>query len=135
MKMTAYVAAGVLIAIGLVLRNTTVAVAGASVFMLVEVVRLGFDYKEARAYRQGTWTPGDKTAIEKATGVVRGMVFWGGIIASMVREVPAVAGILWFGVIACWLVAGWIVKFVADIPVRMGYGGWRVYRPRGRRRR
>lgn len=135
MKLAAYIGAGTLITVGLSVRSALVAIVGACLFMLAEVAQLFYDYKEAQAYRQGTWEQQGETKIEKATGFVRGTVFWGGIIASMLREVPVVAGILWFGVIACWLLAGWIVKFVAAIPLRMGYGGWKVYRPKTRRRR
>ena len=52
----------------------------------------------------------------------------GGLVLAMGGSTSGL--IIWVGTIVSYLIAGIITREVADIPVQMSYGGWKVNRRR-----
>ncbi len=121
--------------------NELFAIAGALLYILMEVFELILRYRDAKLFRAGSWEPNEKKSlIEHLAAWLRGLLALGGLLLMMGLEKESngfsvSGGIIWIGTIVCWLIAGWIVRYVARIPLRMGYGGWHVHRPRNRRKR
>lgn len=126
MKLALYCLAGALIVLGFLIPGVKLPIVGASIFLLVEVAQLFRDYQESKAYRNGNWEPKEETRSNGAIEWARGIVLYGGIFASLVQGVGEAAAILWFGIIACWIIAGLIVQVVGGVPLRMTHGGWKV---------
>ncbi len=121
--------------------NERFAIVGALLYISMELFELILEYRDAKMFRAGSWEPNEKKSlVEHLAAWVRGLLLFGGLLLMMGAEKESngfsvSGGIIWIGTIVCWLIAGWIVRDVAGIPVRMGYGGWRVHRPRNRRKR
>lgn len=107
----------------------------ACLFLVIEVVGLVECYKAAKAYGGGTEKPEpepEKGALDKAASALRGVIIFAGMILCAAQN--AAGMIIWIGVIVCWFASGVIVEHVADIPLKMTYGGWKVDRKRRRRK-
>ena len=116
------------------------AIAGALLYFSMEIFELALEYHDAKLFRAGVWELNEnKSVIEHLAAWLRGLLLFGGLFLMLGLEKErngfSISGaIIWIGTIVCWLIAGWIVREVAGVPVRMGYGGWRVHRTRNRRR-
>lgn len=100
-------------------------------YIFIELIGLIRVYRDAKSYREGEWLENTNTAI---TGHI---VYWlktlivlGGLYLILDYEKSLLSGaIIWIGTIACYFVAGVITSNVANLPLRMGYGGWHIKRP------
>jgi hypothetical protein len=134
-----------LLAYALVTRQAIIATVGAIVYVLGLAIGLRATVRAARAYRAGVeivWSQaGPRGLTEHITSALNGAILFGGLIAFMIggddgdRGVFRAGAIIWIGGIAIWFISGIIVREVAGIPLRMGYGGWHIYRPRRGRSR
>ena len=129
-------------AVSWALNNRNVAIAGIIIFFLGELADLVWLYRSSRFYREGRDEEWDKELTKKQkiiNGVWNWFPFvafiWAAIGGANKNEAMAISGIMpYFGRIVAYLIGGFIVQFIADIPLRMGYGGWKVDRYRRRRR-
>jgi hypothetical protein len=143
-RLAAMVASAGLLACAVVMRQVIFATVGAILFVLGSALQLVVVFDASKRYRAGA---SDVWADEKARGIADRIAYWIGAGILLAGLVGTVAGskngggtffvpgaIIWLGAIAVWVISGVIVREVAGIPLRMGYGGWHVYR-RGRRNR
>lgn len=141
MKLASLLLSAGLLAFGAVKGSDPFMIAGAALFILTEAADLVATYRAAKSFRDGTWEPEAKeSATETAASWLRGLIILAGLWNSIglqdkVSGLTISGGIIWFGTIICWIISGWLARYVAGIPVKMGYGGWYVHRPRGSRRR
>jgi Ca2+/Na+ antiporter len=42
--------------------------------------------------------------------------------------------IIWVGIVVIYFISGIVIREVANIPLRMSYGGWKIYYPKKRKR-
>jgi hypothetical protein len=100
-------------------------------FILLEVIDLVSEYRETKSFRAGTWEPTEKkSTVITLSKWLRGLLLYAGLFLMLAGYMAGV--VIWVGTIICWFCAGIIAREVAGIPIRMGYGGWKVYRPRRR---
>jgi len=109
---------------GLLTGNELLAIAGAILFLIFELLDLSVEYKEAKLFRAGKWNPNEKRHILDVVvhRFGQGMVLTGLVLTVFQRTSGM---IMWVGTIICYLISGWIAQHVAGIPLEMGYGGWR----------
>jgi len=140
-----------LLAFGLSMRDELCAIAGAVVYISVEIVSLVCIYRAAKLYRvensvrhepQETPEPNDKhDVIEHLARWLRGLILFAGLFLLIMGKENngygyAVLGIIiWGGSIVGWFLSGFILREVGGMPLRMGYGGWHFHIPRNRRHR
>lgn len=120
------------------------AVVGAVLFLLGGALQVIDLFDASKRYRAGATDIGPN---ERPRGIadriadwIGGVILFAGLAAFAARGkydrgvffVPG--AIIWIGSIAIWVVSGVIARDVAGIPLRMGYGGWHIYRPRRRRK-
>ncbi len=143
MRLAALITSAGLLAYAFVAHQASMAIVGAIVYVLGSALGLRAMYRAAKAHQAGVedaWTRDVHRALTaRIANVLNGVILFGGLIAFMLggdghdRALFLVGGIIWLGGIAIWFVAGVIVREVAGIPLRMGYGGWQVGRPRSGR--
>jgi hypothetical protein len=132
-----------LLAYGWLTPNPIFAKVGAIIYLLMSAFSLIGTYQASKQYRNGEWEPENKkqTMIQILSRVLELTILFVGLFAMMIGQQDdkrglLVAGIIiWVGNILVWLISGFIAQSVAGIPLRMTYGGWKVYRPHRRRRK
>ncbi|HEU0143206.1 MAG TPA: hypothetical protein VFQ47_00330 [Nitrososphaera sp.] len=133
-KLIALLVAAALLIFGAVSGNQWSAIAGASLYISSEIIDLVLEYHAAKLFSEGTWEPNERKSIgETLSKWIRNLLLFSGLFLALGGSIAGI--IIWVGSIICWFVAGVIAREVAGIPVRMGYGGWKIYRPRKRRTR
>jgi protein-S-isoprenylcysteine O-methyltransferase Ste14 len=133
-KLIVLLVAASLLITGAVNVNQWAAIAGALLYISLEIIDLVLEYRAAKLFREGAWEPNEgKSIAETLSKWIRNLLLFSGLFLMLGGYIAGV--IIWVGSIICWFVAGVIAREVAGIPVRMGYGGWKVYRPRKRRTR
>ena len=142
-RLAALIASVGLLAFALIAHHAIMAIVGASVYVLGSAIGLRATYCTARAFQAGVAdempAPGPRSLTEHLGSVLNGVILFGGLIAFIIggdgHDSPLFlpGAIIWLGGVAIWFVAGIIVREVAGIPLRMGYGGWRVEGPRAGR--
>jgi hypothetical protein len=142
-KLILLLLSAILLACGLLIKTEMVAVSGAIIFVLALAIGLMQITKDSKLYSQ------DKFQIEKQEGVentihkiskwIEGIVFISivlGILFFQDNETLKICGgIMWFGSIIVWVLAGTIVSWITNIPLRFGYGGWEIDRKKNRRKK
>jgi hypothetical protein len=133
-KLIVLLAAASPLIFGVVNVSQWAAMAGALLYISLEMIDLVLEYRSAKLFHEGVWEPNDRKSIaETLSKWVRNLLLFSGLFLMLGGYIAGV--IIWVGPIICWIAAGVIAREVAGIPVRMGYGGWKVYRPRKRRTR
>ncbi len=133
-----------LLACAVVTGQVIFATVGAILFVLGSGLQLVRVFDASKKYRAGA---SEVWADEKPRGIADRIAYWIGAVILLASLAGTAMGskdgegaffvpgaIIWLGAIAVWVISGVIVREVAGIPLRMGYGGWHVYR-RGRRNR
>jgi hypothetical protein len=106
--------------------------AGAILFISIQLVDLVEDYRFAKRFRNGNWEPSEEKKWAARVAVwVTGLIQIGALV--LVQEsrkgaefLGGAGAIIWVGTIAGYLISGWIAREVGGLPLRMGYGGWRI---------
>ena len=141
MKLTAFLICAALIIFGLIKGGEPFILAGAVVYLSLEVIDLVILYRSAKLFRTGQWEPNEKKRTpDRIAQIIRNLILFAGLIGTVTlrdkTNAYAISGaMIWIGTIVCWLIAGWITKGVAGMPLKMGYGGWSVDRSEKRRNR
>jgi type IV secretory pathway TrbL component len=140
-KLAAYFTSVALIAFGVVRGGEPFTLAGASIFISTEIINLAYVYRAAKLFRGGQRDLNEgKSVSARIARVLRGSIICAGLIGVMMGQGEESSGFttsawtIWGGTIICFLVNGWIVREVAGIPLRMGYGEWYVARSRKARK-
>ncbi|MGH9755608.1 MAG: hypothetical protein ACREA2_22740 [Blastocatellia bacterium] len=133
LKLTIYIAIIGIFTHGLRSKSEVIPKIAAYLFLVAEVVRLVTCYREAKAYRTGTWEPKSKGWLEKAASLLRNIIIIGGLLLCL--DWNTVGIIIWCGFLVSYIASGVITERVACIPVKMTYGGWAADRKRRSRRK
>ena len=137
----------ILIAYGWIAGHESVAIAGAILFVITSAVRgLISTVRDSRIYRRGqsaelnSGSEGMHKVVVRLNGLtsfVGMLVFMAGV-QFEVQQIIWPGAVLWVGSFSQFLIFGWIIRGMTGIPLRVGYLGWYVQKPRrnrGRRRR
>jgi len=120
------------------------ALIGAFLFILTYSFELVAIYHDSKLYSKGIDKEGDEKEKKKISKILEkwlsGLIVISGLIAFCIgkdnqNNIFLTGGIIWIGTIVIWFISGIIVKEVTGIPLRMGYGGWYIHRPRKKQRR
>jgi hypothetical protein len=126
-----------------VTQNVTVMWVGLGIFLTSEIASVVEMYFSARFYREGRdekWNK-EKSTSEKWVETTWDWLPSFGLVLIVVaaaskNETIGMFGItLYFCRIVSYFIMGLIAEYVAGIPQRMTYGGWKIDRYRGRYRR
>lgn len=86
--------------------------------------------KDSLRYRAGHFNEEiiDKKLIDNIITTIEGLFILISLIAIYSEhELFKTPGmIIWFGSLSIWILSGIIVSIIADIPLKMGYGGWYI---------
>ena len=141
MKLATIILSASLIIFGLIKGGEPFAIAGAVIYLSLEVIDLVLLYRSAKLSRTGQREPNEKKGTsDRIVQIIRYLILFAGLIGTVALKDRTngytIAGaIIWIGAVFCWLIAGWIISAIAGIPLQMGYGGWYVKRSKKRRKR
>lgn len=141
-KLIAQLSSASLLFVGLISQSLELAVGGAVIHALMSLAHLFSVHKAAKLLRTGSAALEEKITLPtRIGGWIEGSITLTGLLLVVIthRErdsMYAIPGwIIWGTALFAWLAAGMIARHVGGIPLRMGYGGWTVHRPRSRRPR
>jgi hypothetical protein len=140
-KFAMMVTSAALLALSVVAWEPTIAAGGAVLFVAGLAADLRVVVIASRAYRAGAEDPWGSSSTDGVADGLQGWITIAGLCLLFVglKDTTghfALAGmIIWFSGIAAYFIFGVIGRHIAGIPLRMGYGGWYVHRPRKKRRR
>jgi len=141
MKLALLLLSSGLLITGLINDSQSILVTGAILFMPTQLINLVWIYRSSKQYKTNV----DQIELSEKNNFLdtlskwlEGIItFFGLIIMAIGIEYGHglfVAGaIIWIGVIVTYFLAGTIIRHVTGMPLRMGYGGWHIYRRRRRR--
>ena len=107
---------------------------GASLYFLVLLFDFVVIIISARKYKKGI--PLDKLSESKIVNIGQGVLvtfiqFSGMFLMFSDNNLLFLSGvIIWPGTLLFYLLSGWIARDYLNIPIRMGYGGWKAYNPK-----
>lgn len=135
----------ILILYGWSIKNQLVSIIGAIVFLcalfinLYRTYLLSKEFKNKKDDGEISIQEKDNTTSKIERGI-EGIITIASLIGTVVFQdaekiyfYPPL--IIWVGIVVTYFLSGIIIKEVANIPLRMSYGGWKIYYPKTRRRK
>jgi len=127
------------------LKDQLVSIIGAIVFLCSLLIKLYNTYLLSKEYRnmkdkEEVFIQEKCNVILKIERGIEGTITIASLIGAVVFQdsdriyfYPPL--IIWVGIIVTYFLSGIIVSEIANIPLRMTYGGWKVYYPKRKRRK
>lgn len=146
-RIPAYLLSIGFLAYGWTVGNVAFAVVGACFYLLPLVLLLVDLARSCRVYRATKRVDIDERHPFPGTvgGILNALILFSGLGAlcygapkfdDRFEDVFAIPGmIIVFGTMLVWLVSGWIIRWVARIPLKSGYGSWYWHTAFGRRQK
>lgn len=127
-----YVTSLLLIICGLSLHNEVINMIGAGLYISADILHTVQAYTASKQYRSGKWDS-SQSLPEKIIPWVRTPILLGGMLTLFAGSISG--PVIYFATVILWAIDGIIINMIADIPMRMTYGGWKPDRRRRRKRR
>ncbi len=125
-----------LLIFGFLNKNQLILITGAVCFILIQTATLVWIYRSSKQYRTNPnqiESQNKRKFVDIFSKIIENIIIFSGLIAMIIDNENEhglfVAGaIIWIGIIVIYFLGGVIIRCVTGIPLRMGYGGWYVYR-------
>lgn len=143
LELACLILSAALLSCALATRVLLVGILGGCLFSCASLVGLYGTYRVAKAYTP-TFLPDDspgRKRVRRIINILGGTICIAGLVALVVGNgshshgIQTVGAIVWGSAIGAHVVAGPIVGWVTNLPIRHGYGGWEISHPKRRSRR
>ena len=92
MKLTAFLGCAALIIFGLIKGGEPFTIAGAIVYLSLEVADLVLLYRSAKLFRTGQWEPNEKKSTsERIAQIIRNLTLYAGLVCAVALEIKQMA--------------------------------------------
>lgn len=127
----------IIIIFGWIYRDPKVSLPGSLLYSLALLFDLNYAIKEAKKYRDGKpIEKTNKTTIEILSQILQGLICVAALVVFIRQDQYTIdsAGIIWIGTIAIYYIIGEVARNIANIPLKMGRGGWYISRYKRKRK-
>jgi len=140
MKLSALLLSACLVSIGLGIRDPRLLLIGSAIFLSLVIADLFLCYRDSKLFRAKALSPSvDETFLSRISRWLDSGISLTGLVLLVITSdkeadtYSIAAWIIWGGTILRWFLCGIIVSVIGGLPLKMGYGGWYVPRPRSNR--
>jgi energy-converting hydrogenase Eha subunit H len=132
----------IIILYGWSLTSEMTSIVGAGIFLLALLINLYKTYLISKKHNnkndQSIEQPIKKHFISKTEEVIEGLITIASLVGTLVFHEKGdiyfyTCFIIWMGVIIIYFISGVVIREFANIPLIMGYGGWKIYYKKSRR--